>query len=87
MSSQHRDPALTVRPPASLKEAALAALSDRDLEVQAFVVACFNALVADPDRVLGELAGYWPEKKPRGRPRKAAPATPAADPSSAQEER
>ncbi|MFI6771171.1 hypothetical protein [Streptomyces sp. NPDC050355] len=71
MSSQHRDPPLTVRPPADLKAEAQAALAARDLEVRAFVVACLNALVADPDQFLSELGTHWPERKPRGRPPKA----------------
>ncbi|MFE7958652.1 hypothetical protein [Streptomyces sp. NPDC057413] len=71
MSSQHRDPALTVRPPADLRQAATRELNERNLEVQAFVVACFKALVAEPEQFLEELTAHWPEKKPRGRPRKA----------------
>lgn len=70
MSSQHRDPGMTIRPPAELKAAAQTALGDR--EMRAFVVACLAALVADPDRFLAGLDAYWPEKKVRGRPRKAA---------------
>jgi hypothetical protein len=38
--------------------------------MQAFVVACLTALVADPDGFLVQLAGHWPEEKPRGRPRR-----------------
>ncbi|MGW8558128.1 hypothetical protein [Streptomyces tubercidicus] len=72
MSSQHRDPALTVRPPATLKGQAQTLLSERQLEVQAFVVACLSALVADPDRFISDLEAHWPEKKPRGRPPLAA---------------
>ncbi|MEU6965109.1 hypothetical protein [Streptomyces chrestomyceticus] len=68
MSSQHRDPAMTVRPPAALKAAAETALGDR--EMRAFVVACLAALVADPDRFLAQLDEHWPEEKPRGRPRR-----------------
>ncbi|MGP3990800.1 hypothetical protein [Streptomyces sp. 3N207] len=75
MSSQHRDPALTVRPPADLKEAAQSALSARDIEIRAFVVACLKALVANPDQFLKVLTGHWPEKKPRGRPRRSSVAT------------
>ncbi|UXY32044.1 hypothetical protein [Streptomyces sp. HUAS TT20] len=80
MSSQardrHRDPPLTVRPPAGLKEDALKALKARDRETKAFVVACLNALVADPDGFLERLDKHWPVQTPRGRPRKTT--TPAA---------
>lgn len=79
MSSQHREPALTVRPPADLRQAATRELNERNLEVQAFVVACFKALVADPERFLEGLTAHWPEKKPRGRPRKADQTGAAAD--------
>ncbi|MEU8718237.1 hypothetical protein [Streptomyces sp. NPDC048663] len=74
MSSQHREPALTIRPPADLRKAVSGELNERNLEVQAFVVACFNALLADPEGFLGELSEHWPDKKPRGRPRKTDPA-------------
>ena len=84
MSSQHRDPALTVRPPAALRQAAARELEERNLEVQAFVVACFKALVADPEAFLGELTAHWPDKKPRGRPRKTDQASTAADPEAPQ---
>ncbi|GHE51097.1 hypothetical protein [Streptomyces capitiformicae] len=68
---RHRDPGLTVRPGADLKQQATQALSDRDREMQGFVVACLTALVADPDGFLERLAEHWPAEKPRGRPRKA----------------
>jgi hypothetical protein len=80
MSSQHRDPALTIRPPADLRQAAARELNERNLEVQAFVVACFTALVADPEQFLEELTAHWPDKKPRGRPRKTDETSTAADP-------
>ncbi|MEV8419217.1 hypothetical protein AB0P45_37520 [Streptomyces niveus] len=70
MASQHRNPALTVRPPADLKKQATKALGDHDREMQAFVVACLSALVDDPDSFLGRLDGHWPPETPRGRPRK-----------------
>jgi hypothetical protein len=70
MSSQHRDPALTVRPPADLKAAAQEALRGR--EMQAFVVACLTALTADPDGFLARLEDHWPARKPLGRPRRSA---------------
>ena len=73
MSSQHRDPPLTVRPPADLKAEAQAALTARELELQAFVVACLAAVASDPDTFIESLGAHWPEKKPRGRP----PRTPA----------
>lgn len=79
MSSQHRDPALTIRPPADLRQAAARELNERNLEVQAFVVACFKALVADPEKFLEDLTAHWPDKKPRGRPRKTDQTSTAAD--------
>ncbi|GGX58155.1 hypothetical protein [Streptomyces chartreusis] len=74
---RHRDPGLTVRPDAALKEQATQALSARNQEMQGFVVACLNALVADPDGFLERLEEHWPADKPRGRPRKAT--SPSAD--------
>ncbi|MFJ8677529.1 hypothetical protein [Streptomyces sp. NPDC093589] len=47
-------------------------LGERELEMRAFVVASLSALVADPDRFLEALGEHWPEKKPRGRPPRAA---------------
>jgi hypothetical protein len=73
MSSQHRDPGLTVRPPADLKAAAQDALRARGRETRGFVVACLAALVADPDAFLDQLTEHWPADKPRGRPRRPAP--------------
>ncbi|MFM9499874.1 hypothetical protein ACKI1Q_40620 [Streptomyces galilaeus] len=74
---RHRDPGLTVRPDATLKQQATQELSDRDREMKAFVVACLSALVADPDGFLEQLNEHWPAEKPRGRPRKAT--SPMAD--------
>ena len=75
VTSQHADPeALTVRPGAKVKAAASKVLSDRELEMRAFIVACLAALAADPDRFLATLAPHWPAPKPRGRPpRRMAP--------------
>lgn len=66
---RHKDPGLTVRPDAALKQQATQALSDRDREMKAFVVACLNALVTDPDGFLEQLKEHWPAERPRGRPR------------------
>ncbi|MEU0896830.1 hypothetical protein [Streptomyces massasporeus] len=74
---RHRDPGLTVRPATTLKQQATQALGDRDREMQGFVVACLNALVADPDGFLEQLKEHWPSEKPRGRPRKAT--SPSSD--------
>ncbi|MFG2681285.1 hypothetical protein [Streptomyces sp. NPDC048392] len=68
---RHRDPVLNVRPDATLKAQATQALSARNQEMQGFLVACLNALVADPDGFLEQLREHWPAEKPRGRPRKA----------------
>lgn len=72
MASQHRNPALTIRPPLDLKTQATKALGDHAREMQAFVVACLTALVVDPDGFLARLEDHWPPEAPRGRPRKAA---------------
>lgn len=66
--SKHTDPAMTVRVPDGLKDAARQALTDRGRELRAFVVACLTALRDDPDRLLTYLRPYWPDPKPRGRP-------------------
>lgn len=60
-------------------------LNERNLEVQAFVVACFHALLADPEGFLGKLSEHWPDKKPRGRPRKNDQATTDSDTEAPQE--
>ncbi|MFJ3310268.1 hypothetical protein ACIPSA_46210 [Streptomyces sp. NPDC086549] len=78
MSSQHRDPPLTVRPPATLKADAQKELTNRGREMKAFIVACLNALVADPDGFLNLLNEHWPAETPRGRPRKTAEPEPSA---------
>ncbi|MTD57176.1 hypothetical protein [Amycolatopsis pithecellobii] len=69
MGSQHADPALTVRPPAEVKDRADAVLKERGLPMRGFVVACLAALADDPDAFLAHLAKHWPAEKPRGRPR------------------
>jgi hypothetical protein len=69
VSSQHADPALTVRPGAQVKDAASRVLSERHLEMQAFIVACLIALAVDPDLFLATVRPHWPPAKPRGRPR------------------
>ncbi|TSE01607.1 hypothetical protein FOS14_03490 [Skermania sp. ID1734] len=71
MSSQHADPALTVRVPAEIKRRAHGELMARDLELRGFVEACLSAFAEDPDRFLTELSPHWPARKPRGRPAKA----------------
>lgn len=71
MSSQHADPALTVRPPAAVTAQAQAALKARDLKMRAFVTACLQAFNTDPDGFLDGLATHWPADKPRGRPPRA----------------
>jgi hypothetical protein len=70
VSSQHADPALTVRPPAAVMNQAKEVLDGRGREIRGFVVACLSALNADPDRFLAQLAEHWPPTKPRGRPRR-----------------
>lgn len=73
VSSRHRDKAMTVRLPDEARTAGQAVLDDRDLQLKAFVVACFLALAAEPDALLPLLAKYWPEPRPLGRPPKKGP--------------
>jgi hypothetical protein len=70
VSSDHADPAVTVRPPAGLKTRAQAELAARGRGLRGFVTACLAALVADPEGFLAGLAEHWPAEKPRGRPRR-----------------
>jgi hypothetical protein len=72
MSSQHADPQLNVRPPAEVTERAKKNLEDRGLEIRSFVVACLNALNAEPEEFLRLLDQHWPPAKPRGRPPRPA---------------
>ncbi|MCV7256964.1 hypothetical protein H7J86_32795 [Mycobacterium hackensackense] len=74
--SQHKDPAMTVRVPPGLKGDARHTLAGRGLELQAFVVACLTALRAEPEQVLAVVEPYWPDPKPRGRPRRDEPPVP-----------
>lgn len=70
MPSEHREPALTVRPPADLKRDTQVELAGRGLQMRAFVVACLTALKADPEWFLAVLKPHWPDPKPHrgGRP-------------------
>ena len=70
MTRQREGPGLTVRPPGALKDQAKELLTKRGRGIQAFVVACLSALLADPDRVLALLEPHWPPPRLRGRPRK-----------------
>lgn len=72
VSSNHADPPLTVRPPAEVLAATKDILDTHGHEIRGFVVACMNALGAEPDAFLAQLAEHWPAPKPRGRPPKAA---------------
>jgi len=81
MASQHLNPSLGVRAPAHLREAAAAALakhpisrhddSERRRTLQDLTVAMLTAVTANPDGFLTALTKYWPEEKPKGRPRTA----------------
>jgi hypothetical protein len=71
--SQHKDPAMTVRVPSGLKADARHTLAARGLELRAFVVACLTALRTHPEQVLALVEPYWPDPKPRGRPRRDEP--------------
>ncbi|MBA8827757.1 hypothetical protein FHX42_005164 [Saccharopolyspora lacisalsi] len=72
MSSQHRDPAITLRVSREIHDAAAARLDELGRTKSAFVQACMTALVADPDTVLPLLEPHWPEPKRWGRPRRSA---------------
>ncbi|MFC1436058.1 hypothetical protein ACEZDB_36035 [Streptacidiphilus sp. N1-3] len=71
MSSQHRDPSMSVRVPADLQAATRQALGGRDL--RAFVLACCTALAADPQAFLAGLEEHWPPPSRIGRPPKVFP--------------
>jgi hypothetical protein len=70
VSSNHADPAVTVRPPAEVMTQARAELAARGRGMRGFVTACLAAVVADPDGFLAQLTEHWPPEKPRGRPRR-----------------
>lgn len=70
MPNVHANPGLTTRPPREVRDTAKAKLSERGREVESFIHACLNALNANPDRFLAQLAEHWPEPRPRGRPRR-----------------
>jgi hypothetical protein len=79
VSSQHADPAMTVRPPADVREKAVNLLARRQREMQAFIVACLGAFNADPDGFLEVVLPHWPAPKPLGRPtKKLSPAKASA---------
>lgn len=69
MADRHRDPPLTVRPPADVLAGAQAVMAERSLEMRGFVSACLAAVAHDPDGFLRVLDGHWPPEKRRGRPR------------------
>lgn len=68
MSNRHKDRALTFRPPEEVRAPAQDALTERGREIGAFLTACLDALAANPDGFLAQLAPHWPDPKPRGRP-------------------
>lgn len=70
MSSQHANPALTVRPDPTIRAAGQAVLTERNLGLQAFIAAALAALAENPDRLLEVLTPHWPEQRKRGRPSK-----------------
>lgn len=68
MSSQHKNPGLTVRPDVKTRKAAQQELNDRGLEMKAFVEACLCAVATNPDAFLAQLRAHWPPQAKRGRP-------------------
>jgi len=69
MSSQHAEPAITVRAPKDLSDEAKDVLKARGRTMRAFVVACLTRLTTDSGNFLALLDDDWPPEKPRGRPR------------------
>lgn len=69
---RHKNPGMTVRPPAEAKTAAQAVLDEHGLQLKAFVTACLLALTDKPEEMLQLLMRYWPPQEPVGRPRKDA---------------
>lgn len=67
--SHHAEPAMTIRVPPGFKDDARDTLGRRGLELRAFIVACLGALRAHPEQILTLVEPYWPDPKPRGRPR------------------
>lgn len=72
MSSRHKNPSVSFRPPPEIKDDAKAELDARDLELAAFLTASLAALAADPDGLLKILNPHWPPPSPRGRPPRQA---------------
>jgi hypothetical protein len=68
--SQHAEKAITVRPPAALREDAKAKLRAHGRDMNSFLVACMAAFAADPGSFLDQLGAHWPPPKPYGRPLK-----------------
>lgn len=73
MSSQHRDPALTIRPPADVVARAREVLAEHGWELKEWATAALTDLGERPAEVLAELTPHRPPAAPRGRP----PRTPA----------
>ena len=80
MADRHLNPALTVRPPAETLERAQEVLSERSVEMWAFIAACLAELAADPDGRLQRLAEFWPPPRRRGRRPRAEIEATQADP-------
>lgn len=75
MSSQHRLRPTNFRPEPDEIEPVKKALADQGRELEGFLRACLLAYQADPEALGALLAPHWPPPRPRGRPRKEAPAS------------
>jgi hypothetical protein len=69
-SDYHRHPALTVRPPRAVQDAAKQALTERGWTMQDFMTACLAAVGAEPEATLERIAGHRVAPNRRGRPAK-----------------
>ena len=54
-------------PPEALLKEAQTLLRARERDMGVFMIACMNALVADPDGFPEQLVGHWPTIRPAGR--------------------
>jgi predicted GIY-YIG superfamily endonuclease len=69
-NSRHRDPTVTARPTQQVKDQAAEILGASGITIQAYLLACLNELLAEPERRLREIAPYVPPPKQTGRPPK-----------------
>ncbi|MEV4311186.1 hypothetical protein [Actinocrispum sp. NPDC049592] len=68
MGSKHADPAITVRAPIEVQQAAKTVLRGHGIEMRDFVIAMLTALTKETDMVVKLATRHQPPPKPRGRP-------------------